>query len=60
MKDKPHDGTIDTTRDHHMINGRLEPVVEKAPNRSQKARATKRNRGEKSGKGAEAASKPQA
>lgn len=60
MRDKPSDGTTDSTRDHHMIGGRLHPVVEKSPNRAQKARASKRNKGEKSGKGVEPASKPHA
>lgn len=54
MKDKAHNGQVDSSRDHHMINGTLVPVVERSPNRSQKARASKRNRGAKGGKGVEA------
>lgn len=60
MRDKKHDGTVDQSKDHHMIGGQLVPVVERAPARAQKSRSTKRNKGEKSGAGASASSKPNA
>lgn len=60
MRDKHSTGQVDPSKDHHMIGGVLVPAVERSPNRVQKSKATKRNRGEKSGKGAEAASKPNA
>lgn len=60
MRDKAHNGSVDPTRDHHMINGRLVPVTERPATRAQKSRSTKRNKGEKSGAGASATSKPNA
>lgn len=60
MKDKASTGSIDHSRDHHMIGGQLVPVVERAPNRSQKARATKRNKAAAGGKAAEASPKTHA
>lgn len=44
MRDKASTGQTDHTRDHHMIDGQLVPVVERSPNRTQKARSTKRQK----------------
>jgi hypothetical protein len=44
MRDKASTGATDPRKDHHMIDGRLVPVVEPAANRSQKARSAKRQK----------------
>lgn len=61
MKDKAHTGTIDHTRDHHMINGQLVPVVEsrstlKGPRRSAKgSKRASASKGEVAATGTKAA-----
>lgn len=60
MRDKPHSGAIDHTRDHHFINGQLVPVVERAPNRTQKARSIKRQKTAAGRADARTATKPDA
>jgi hypothetical protein len=53
VKDKANNGQVDPDRDHHFINGRMVPVVERPPTRAQKARAKKGNQRAKGGKAAE-------
>lgn len=44
MKDKASTGATDPRHDHHMIDGQLVRVIETSPNRSQKARSSKRQK----------------
>lgn len=55
MRDKPHDGQIDHTRDHHMINGQLVPVVEARSTRAGSSKPSTRRKAAKKGKGEVAA-----
>jgi hypothetical protein len=56
VRDKQHSGQVDPNRDHHFINGRLVPVVDRAPTRAQKVRSRKGNQRATGGKAAEASS----
>lgn len=60
MKDKAHAGSIDHTRDHHMINGQLVPVVETRSRPTAKNLKTDRRQTGRARKGDVAASETKA